>query len=214
MVVSREDGRIVQFVEKPQVFVGNRINAGIYIFNPSILGRIEAKPTSIEKEVFPKMANEGQLYCMPLEGFWMDVGQPKDFLAGMCLYLNSLKTKSPETLRSGAGFIPPVLVDESAVIGEGCLIGPNVTIGPNSVINAGVRLANTTILEGVTIGANSWIKSSIIGWQSSVGKWVRMENTSVLGQDVHIADELYVNGGKILPHKTITTSIPEPEIIM
>lgn len=214
VVVSREDGRIIQFVEKPQVFVGNRINAGIYIFNPSILERIEAKPTSIEKEIFPKMAEKGQLYCMPLEGFWMDVGQPKDFLAGMCLYLNSLKTKSPEALRTGTGFIPPVLVDESAVIGEGCLIGPNVTIGPNSVINEGARLANTTILEGVTIGANSWVKSSIIGWQSSVGKWVRMENTSVLGQDVHIADELYVNGGKILPHKTITTSIPEPEIIM
>jgi len=214
VVVSREDGSILQFVEKPQVYVGNRINAGIYIFNPSILSRIEAKPTSIEKEIFPKMAESGQLYCMPLEGFWMDVGQPKDFLAGMCLYLNSLKTKSPEILRSGVGFIPPVLVDESAVIGEGCLIGPNVTIGPNSVINEGVRIANTTILEGVTIGANSWIKSSIIGWQSSVGKWVRMENTSVLGQDVHIADELYVNGGKILPHKTITSSIPEPEIIM
>jgi len=214
VVVSREDGSIIQFVEKPQVFVGNRINAGIYIFNPSILDRIEPKPTSIEKEIFPRMAEKGQLYCMPLEGFWMDVGQPKDFLAGMCLYLNSLKTKSPETLRSGVGFIPPVLVDESAVIGEGCLIGPNVTIGPNSVINEGARIANTTILEGVTIGANSWIKASIIGWQSSVGKWVRMENTSVLGQDVHIADELYVNGGKILPHKTITTSIPEPEIIM
>jgi len=214
VVVSREDGRIMQFVEKPQIFVGNRINAGIYIFNPAILDRIEPKPTSIEKEVFPKMAEEGQLYCMPLEGFWMDVGQPKDFLAGMCLYLNSLKTKEPEALRAGPGFIPPVLVDESVVIGDGCLIGPNVTIGPNTVINEGVRLINTTILEGVTIGANSWIKSSIIGWQSSVGKWVRMENTSVLGQDVHIADELYVNGGKILPHKTITSSIPEPEIIM
>jgi len=214
VVVSQEDGRIQRFVEKPQIFVGNRINAGIYIFNPTILDRIELKPTSIEKEIFPKMAEQGQLYCMPLEGFWMDVGQPKDFLAGMCLYLNSLKTKAPESLRTGPGFIQPVLVDESAVIGEGCLIGPNVTIGPNSVIHEGVRLSNTTVLEGVTIGANSWVKSSIIGWQSSVGKWVRMENTSVLGQDVHIADELYVNGGKILPHKTITASIPEPEIIM
>jgi mannose-1-phosphate guanylyltransferase len=214
VVVSREDGRIVQFVEKPQVFVGNRINAGIYIFNPAILNRIEAKPTSIEKEIFPKMAEQGQLYCMPLEGFWMDVGQPKDFLAGMCLYLNSLKTKAPEKLRAGKGFVPPVLVDESAVIGEGCLIGPNVTIGPNCVIHDGARLSHTTILEGVTIGSNSWIKNTIIGWQSSVGKWVRMENTSVLGQDVHIADELYINGGKILPHKSITASIPEPEIIM
>jgi mannose-1-phosphate guanylyltransferase len=214
VVLSRENGQITQFVEKPQVFVGNRINAGIYIFNPSVLNRIELKPTSIEKEIFPKMANEGQLYCMPLEGFWMDVGQPKDFLAGMCLYLNSLKTRSPESLRTGAGFIAPVMVDETAVIGKGCLIGPNVTIGPNCVIHDGVRLVNTTLMEGVTVGANSWVKSSIIGWQSSVGKWVRMENTSVLGQDVHIADELYINGGKILPHKTITASIPEPEIIM
>jgi len=214
VVVSQEDGKILKFVEKPQVFVGNRINAGIYIFNPSILERIEPKPTSIEKEIFPKMAQENQLYCMYLEGFWMDVGQPKDFLAGMSLYLNALKLKSPELLRTGPNIIPPVLVDKTAVIGEGCLIGPNVTIGPHCSVNEGVRLANATLLEGTTIGANSWIKSSIIGWQSSVGKWVRMENTSVLGQDVHIADELYINGGKILPHKTITASIPEPEIIM
>lgn len=214
VVVSQEDGKILKFVEKPQVFVGNKINAGIYIFNPSILKRIEPKPTSIEKEIFPKMAQESQLFAMYLEGFWMDVGQPKDFLAGMSLYLNSLKTKAPETLKVGPNIIPPVLVDATAVIGEGCLIGPNVTIGPHCTVRDGVRLANATLLEGTTIGANSWIKSSIIGWQSSVGKWVRMENTSVLGQDVHIADELYINGGKILPHKTITASIPEPEIIM
>eukprot|EP00026_Physarum_polycephalum_P009476 Phypoly_transcript_09601.p1 GENE.Phypoly_transcript_09601~~Phypoly_transcript_09601.p1 ORF type:complete len:227 (+),score=40.29 Phypoly_transcript_09601:511-1191(+) len=214
VVVAQEDGKILKFVEKPQVFVGNKINAGIYIFNPSILSRIEPKPTSIEKEIFPKMAHENQLYSMYLEGFWMDVGQPKDFLAGMSLYLNALKTKSPEVLRTGPNIIPPVLIDPTATIGEGCLIGPNVTIGPHCTVREGVRLANSTLLEGTTIGAHSWVKSSIIGWQSSIGKWVRMENISVLGQDVHVADELYINGGKILPHKSISTSIPEPEIIM
>lgn len=56
--------------------------AGIYIFNPSILDRIEIKPTSIEKEVFPIMAQENQLFAFELVGFWMDVGQPKDFLTG------------------------------------------------------------------------------------------------------------------------------------
>ncbi|CAF88172.1 unnamed protein product [Tetraodon nigroviridis] len=30
------DGKIERFVEKPQVFVSNKINAGMYIFNPSI----------------------------------------------------------------------------------------------------------------------------------------------------------------------------------
>lgn len=41
VVYDQNSGKISKFVEKPQVFVGNRINAGIYMFNPSILDRIE-----------------------------------------------------------------------------------------------------------------------------------------------------------------------------
>jgi len=214
VVVMKTDGQILQFVEKPKDYVGNKINAGIYLFNPSILDRIEERPMSIEKEVFPFMAKDGQLYAMELPGFWMDVGQPKDFLTGMGLYLSHMQQVSPQKLRSGVGFIGPVLIDDSAKIGNGCVLGPNVSIGPNCVLEDGVRLINTTVLEGAVIKANSWIKSSIIGWRSSVGKWSRVENVSVLGRDVHIADELYVNGGKILPHKTISESIREPEIVM
>lgn len=54
----------------------------MYILNPSVLKRIELRPTSIEKEIFPSMSQEGELFAMELEGFWMDVGQPKDFLTG------------------------------------------------------------------------------------------------------------------------------------
>ena len=61
-------GKIDNFVEKPQEFVSNKINAGLYIFKPSVLNRIEIKPTSIEKEVFPYMAREGELYSMELQG--------------------------------------------------------------------------------------------------------------------------------------------------
>jgi mannose-1-phosphate guanylyltransferase len=214
VVVLKEGEQIDKFVEKPKIYVGNKINAGIYIFNPSVLNRIELRPTSIEKEVFPDMAAEGQLYAMELPGFWMDVGQPPDYLLGMALYLNSLKTRDPKKLKTGKNFLGPVLVDETAQIGENCLIGPNVTIGPNCIIEDGVRLRDTTVMEGAVIRSNAWVSRSIVGWQSSLGKWVRMENVSVLGQDVHIGDELYVNGGRILPHKTITTSIPEPDIIM
>ena len=52
---------IDRFVEKPVEFVGNRINAGIYIFSPKVLDRIELQPTSIEKETFPAMAADRQL---------------------------------------------------------------------------------------------------------------------------------------------------------
>lgn len=43
---------------------------------------------------------------------------------------------------------------------------------------------------------------------------VRMENVSVLGEDVIVNDELYLNGASVLPHKAISESVPEPRIIM
>jgi len=214
VVTEPESGKILNFVEKPKEFVSNKINAGMYIFNPAILKRIPVRPTSIEKEIFPQMAKENELFALDLPGFWMDVGQPPDFLIGMGLYLNSLKGKDPSKLASGDMFIQPVLVDKTAKIGQHCVIGPNVTIGPNCVIEDGVRLSETAVLEGATVKSNSWVHKSIIGWQSTVGRWVRMENGSVLGQDVHVQDELYLNGACILPHKSITTSVPEPKVIM
>ena len=39
------------------------------------------------------MAAEKQLHWMDLPGFWMDVGQPKDYLSGMCLYLSYLTSQ-------------------------------------------------------------------------------------------------------------------------
>lgn len=40
----------------------------------------------------------------------MDIGQPKDFLTGMSLYLNALKQKCPEQLHTGPGIVGNVLV--------------------------------------------------------------------------------------------------------
>ena len=52
VVYDHESGRIKRFVEKPKEFVSNKINAGLYIFQPDILKRIELRNMSIEKEVF------------------------------------------------------------------------------------------------------------------------------------------------------------------
>jgi mannose-1-phosphate guanylyltransferase len=148
VVLYESSGCIQNFIEKPQEFVSNKINAGIYILNTSILSRIELKPTSIEKEVFPFMASDKQLYAFELQGFWMDIGQPKDFLTGMCLYLTSLRQKHPERLHEGNGIVGNVLIDPSAKIGEGCRIGPHVTIGADVVIEDGVCIKRCTILKG------------------------------------------------------------------
>lgn len=48
------------------------------------------------------------IVCVP--GFWMDIGQPKDFLTGMCMFLQSVRQQAPERLRTGPGFLGNVLV--------------------------------------------------------------------------------------------------------
>ena len=87
-------------------------------------------------------------------------------------------------------------------------------IGPEVVIEDGVCIKRSTVLKGARIKQHSWLESCIVGWRCTVGNWVRMENVSVLGEDVEVKDEVYVNGGKVLPHKSIGTSVTEPQIIM
>ncbi len=47
-----------------------------------MIDRVELKPTSIEREIFPKMAADGEIFVFTLDGYWMDIGQPKDYLLG------------------------------------------------------------------------------------------------------------------------------------
>ncbi|KAL3311967.1 hypothetical protein Ciccas_009449 [Cichlidogyrus casuarinus] len=228
IVYNTATGKVDRFVEKPQEYVGNKINAGLYLLNYSIIDRVPCRPTSIEKEIFPQVAADGALYCLPLKGFWMDVGQPKDYLLGTALYLNYMaKLGSEQNLRSGDNISGNVLIDSdfkiltvyskqdpSAKVDPNCLLGPNVIVGPDVVIEEGARIRNSTLLRGCQIKCHSWIDSCIIGWDCTVGRWVRMENCSVLGEDVQVGDELHLNGAMVLPHKSISDSVKEPKIIM
>ena len=214
VVVADPDGKINAFVEKPKEFVSDRINAGIYCLSIEVLNRIDLRPTSIEREVFPNIAADGRLYSMCLSGYWMDVGQPRDYLTGLHLHLNSLRIHHPQELCCGTGFRGNVLKDATAKIGENCEIGPDVCIGEGCVIGNGVRLRNCVVMKGVRVGNYTVCLNSIIGWQSSIGDWARVENGSVMGKDVAISDELHVNGGIILPHKEIKESVHEPRIIL
>jgi len=214
VVMEEGTGKVERFVEKPQVFVGNKINAGIYVLNPSVIDRIEMRPTSIEKEVFPKIAESGSLYAMVLPGFWMDIGQPKDYLTGLRLYASALRGSQPEKLADGDAYIGDNVIAESATIGAGCRIGPNVSVGAGCVVGDGVRLKNCSVMRGSKIKSHACVSNSIIGWDSVVGSWAHVDNMSVLGEDVVTKDEISLNGAVVLPHKEIKESVLEPKIIM
>ena len=95
------------------MFISNKINAGLYLFNLDLIDRIENRPTSIEREIFPQMAAEETLYQMELPGYWMDIGQPPDYIKGQGMYIQALVEKNSSLLRPGADG-SAVIVHESA----------------------------------------------------------------------------------------------------
>jgi len=103
-------------------------------------------------------AAEEQLYSMQLDGYWMNVKKPRDFLNGHALYLRYLSQQPPAGIPGGAAapaltttdvaraselereqlagsnIEGSVLIHPTAQLGAGCLIGPDVSVGPGCVI--------------------------------------------------------------------------------
>lgn len=71
-------GRITQLVERGGHGPG-LVNGGIYVLDRRILERIGQLPCSIERDVFPKLAQEGLLIGKQYPGFFIDIGIPDDF---------------------------------------------------------------------------------------------------------------------------------------
>lgn len=218
-------GQIKQFVEKPKDSAfGDKINAGMYIFNKDIIKRIKPVKTSIERQIFPYMAAEGKLYMMTLQGYWMDIGQPPDYIQGQKLHLEELRNTSSQKAKSespaeGVTGAPvkladgsrckvkgTVIIDPAAAVSKSATLGPNVVIGPGCVIGEGVRVRESCLLEGVKVGTGAYIQGSIVGWHSRIGSWARLENMCVLGEDVGVPEECHLKEVRVCPHKGVKKS--------
>ncbi|KAM0688244.1 hypothetical protein COBT_000504 [Conglomerata obtusa] len=241
VMVVNSNGDVVEFVEKPKEFVSNRINAGVYIINEDVIEKIPMGEVSIEKDVFPSLARENELCAFDLTGYWMDIGQPKDYIEGVRLYLlhayipfgdrvewgtsnfyrSQFNNVSIESLidkktKDNINFyefnseslidIENSLIDKSVQIGTGSVIGPNVVIGKNVKIGKFVKLKECTIFDNVIIGDASYISKSLVGWGSQIGKWVRIDDISVLGSKVFIDNFLLIRNAKIMPGKRIVAN--------
>jgi mannose-1-phosphate guanylyltransferase len=199
VVVSDEEGLVQKFVEKPKTFVGNKINSGIYLFEPKVLDIIPFQVCSVEKDIFPKLVQKEELYSFNLDSFWADLGQPKDYLLGTKMYLDNLEVNN---LIYNNAEISNTSSISGCVIGSGCKVEDNV------------RLQNSVLLENSKVKAGAYIKDSIIGWHSVVGPWSHICNTCVLGQDVTISEGVVLNNTYVLPHKTVTENVLETNKII
>jgi NDP-sugar pyrophosphorylase family protein len=71
-------GRVLGFAEKTGRAAPGMVNAGIYIFDRSILEFIPEGPASLERDVFPFALAHG-VYALEQKGMFIDIGTPADY---------------------------------------------------------------------------------------------------------------------------------------
>src|SRR4051794_18856765 len=81
VVPTDADGAVEAFLEKqPGPAPTNRINAGTYILEPSVLELIPpGRAASIEREIFPQLVGNG-LHGFDFDDYWIDIGTPDRYL--------------------------------------------------------------------------------------------------------------------------------------
>jgi NDP-sugar pyrophosphorylase family protein len=189
-----KENRIAQFVEKAPLgkAPSNLINAGVYVLEPEIFNYIPAgRPVSIEREVFPKLAEQGKLFGHTFEDIWIDIGKPEDYLKANKFMLDANKEKrilGPDVV-SGE-FIDPVMFDSGVTVGENSKIGPYAVVGRDTVLGRNVSLENSVVLPEATILDDASVAGAVIGEGATVGKGATVSEGCVIGDYATIGDKV------------------------
>ncbi|KAL3893877.1 MAG: hypothetical protein SGCHY_005590, partial [Lobulomycetales sp.] len=140
----------------------------------------------IERDVLARLAGESEpkLYTMTLNtetDFFRQIKTGSSVIPANKLYLEQFekrRTRSmSNTVNSGPEIVPPVLIHPSARVDPTCRIGPNVCIGPRAVLSRGARVKNSIILDGVEVGPDACVIDAVLGWDSRLGPWSRVEGS-------------------------------------
>ena len=70
--------RVIGFSEKTGRKQPGVINGGVYVFSRGIFDFIPEGPSSLERDVFPRVLNEG-IYAVEQRGMFIDIGTPQDY---------------------------------------------------------------------------------------------------------------------------------------
>jgi mannose-1-phosphate guanylyltransferase / phosphomannomutase len=224
VIVDRQNGKIVRFLEKPtwgEVF-SDTINTGIYILEPSALARVPHRTNfDFSKDLYPKMLREGAgLYGHIARGYWRDIGNldeyrraHEDVLAGRVKLSVAGETSESAgatvSIDEGAYVANNVAVHGKVIVGRGARVGAgatldNVIVGPNCSVEDGATLRHVVMWEGCHIGKGSRVNESVCASGVRIGKGSVIRENCILSDRSEVGDFAVVGPNvKIWPEKVV-----------
>ncbi|CEG73580.1 Putative Mannose-1-phosphate guanylyltransferase [Rhizopus microsporus] len=257
LVADPDTNQVLHYVEKPDTFISDLISCGVFLFDVSVFAEMKKAldrkenehqtdffmsssrdELRLEQDILRPLTESNNLYVHVTQEFWKQIKTAGSAIAANALYLESAACENSERLArndrlDGPEIIGAVYIHPSAQVDPSAKIGPNVSIGPRVQIMGGVRVKDSILLDNVQVGKASCILHSIIGWNSRIGSWSRVEgcpiygedgssmmkngvksqSITILGKDVSVMDETIIRNCIVLPHKELK-SCYHNEILM
>ena len=185
-----EEGRIIEFEEKPEHPKSNLASMGIYIFNWKLLRKkliADMKdPDSnhdFGKDIIPSLlSDEKKLYAYKFKGYWKDVGTIDSLWEANMDLINSkneldLNDDSWKIYTEDTTVLPqyvgPTAEIERAFINQGCVINGKVK---NSVLFTGARVGegaqiiDSVLMPGVEVEEGAVVTRALVADGVKIGK--------------------------------------------
>ena len=222
IVITREDGTIERFLEKPgwgQVF-SDTINTGIYVLETEIFDLIpEGRSVDFSGEVFPAALEAGDpLYGYVADGYWEDVGTTAAYLKAHEDILDGkvqadvagFELRPGVWVGKGSSIDPSVRIDSPSFIGENCTIDRDTVLGAYTTVGANTQVEERAELQRSVIGENSYlgpavrVEGAVLGRSCDLRVGARVEPGAVVGEGCLIGAHAEVRSDvKVYPYKVV-----------
>ncbi|XP_050220659.1 uncharacterized protein LOC126671011 [Mercurialis annua] len=189
---------LLHYIEKPETFVSDLINCGVYVFTPDIFTAIQGVFTNregrgsllrvsgferfqsltrsslpsdfvrLDQDILSPLAGKKQFYTYETMDFWEQIKAPGMSLKCSALYLAQYRLTSAHLLATGIGTTSASIIGD-VYIHPSAKVHPTAKIGPNVSISANVRVGAGVRLRSCIVLDDVEIQENAVVMNSIIG---------------------------------------------
>jgi glucose-1-phosphate adenylyltransferase len=195
--ITDNEGRIVEWEEKPEVPRTNLASMGIYVFDTEYLLALLAEDkeeVDFGHHLVPKALARDNVFAYPFEGYWRDVGTIQAYWEANMDLLSQHPEIRPEEWGIRPNLQSGQLLDDSIPIRFSA--GSKVNC---SMISAGCEIkgevVNSVLSPGVMVGLGAKVKDSIIFHDCVIEEDAQID-LAILDKRVKVGQGAVIGSGK------------------
>jgi len=195
LVKVNENGKIIEFNEKPMVASSPLVSIGVYVMRRRMLIEMleacnEEGRFDFVNDILIRYKDVKKMYAYPLKSFWQNIATVEDYYKANMEFLKTNVRKyfkSKPFVYSKVEDLPPAKYNEGSDV-------QNSLISNGCIINGKVK--NSILFKDVFIGRGCVVRNSIIMHKVNIGEGVYLDNCIVESYETINPGESFIGEGK------------------